>query len=146
MTSAIKKTKRVAFTWDKDYAKPTVDDLKDQLKKITKRTISSKEIFMLCLGIGYDQQCMRDVPPRKSDAIRFGDGITESDFALYNAIALSVTKNYLTLLDEDAVYDIVEKFAAGGLMILSKEMNQQPDFNYWLKNLLYKRAEATLLN
>ena len=146
MTSAIKKTKRVAFTWDKDYAKPTVDDLKDQLRKITKRTVSSKEIFMLCLGIGFDQNCMRDVPPRKSDAIRFGDGITESDFALYNSIALSFTKDYLILLDEDAVYDIVERYAAGGLMILSKEMNSQPDFNYWLKTLLYRRVESVLSN
>lgn len=142
--SSIKKTKRVAFTWDKEYAKPTVDDLKDSIKKITKRTVSSKEIFMLCLGIGFDNQCMRDVPPRRSDAIRFGDGITEADFALYNSIALSYAKNYLVLLDEDAVYDIVERYAAGGLMILSKEMNNQPDFNLWLRNLLYKRAESAL--
>jgi hypothetical protein len=142
--SSIKKTHRVAFTWDKEYAKPTVDDLKDSIKKITKRAVSSKEIFMLCLGIGFDNQCMRDVPPRRSDAIRFGDGITEADFALYNSIALSYAKNYLVLLDEDAVYDIVERYAAGGLMILSKEMNNQPDFNLWLRNLLYKRAESAL--
>jgi hypothetical protein len=138
--SSIKKTKRVAFTWDKDYARPTVDDLKDALKKITKRTVSSKEIFMLCLGIGFDNQCMREVPPRKSDAIRFGDGITEADFALYNSIALSFAKDYLILLDEDAVYDVVERYAAGGLMILSKELNSQPNFNDWLIQLLYKRA------
>jgi hypothetical protein len=138
--SSIKKTHRVAFTWDKDYARPTVDDLKDSLKKITKRTVSSKEIFMLCLGIGFDNQCMRDVPPRKSDAIRFGDGITEADFALYNSIALSFSKDYLILLDEDAVYDVVERYAAGGLMILSKELNSQPNFNDWLIQLLYKRA------
>ncbi len=144
MTSGVKRTKRTALTWDQEYKTPHVDDLRDQLRKITKRSVTNKQMFMLCLGIGFDQNCTRKVPPRTSDAVRLGDGVTEADYSLFNSIALAHSKDYKILLDEDAVYDIVEQYAAGGLMIISKELNSQPNFPAWLRTMLYKKAEKNL--
>lgn len=145
MTSVVKRTRRTALTWDQEYKKPNVDDLRDQLQKITKRSVSNKQMFMLCLGIGFDQNCIRGVPPRTSDAVRW-DGVTEADYALFNSVALAHSKDYKILLDEDAIYDIVEQYAAGGLMIISKELNSQPDFSNWLRTMLFKKAELNLRN
>jgi hypothetical protein len=43
-------------------------------------------------------------------------------------------------MDEDAVFDIVEAYAAGGLETLSIQMKTQLDFLGWLTGLLYKQA------
>jgi hypothetical protein len=45
------------------------------------------------------------------------------------------------LQDEDAVYDIVEQYAAGGLMILANEIAQQKDFGGWLSAKLYTQSK-----
>lgn len=95
---------------------------------------------MICLGIGFDAKQKRPTPPRKTDAVRLAD-IKEKTLAIWQAIALAETKNPAVLLDEDAMYDIIEQYAAGGLMILSAEMDSQLDFAGWLSAKLYKQSE-----
>ena len=61
--------------------------------------------------------------------------------AVIKSIAIADTKGYLVLQDEDAVYDIVEQYAAGGLMILANEIAQQKDFGGWLSAKLYTQSK-----
>jgi hypothetical protein len=141
MTSAIKKTKRLALSWDQEFKEPTLDDLKYHLTKNTeKNRISNLELFMLCLGIGFEAKQKRQTPPRKTDAVRLAD-IKDKTIAIWQAIAVSDTGGPEVLLDEDQVYDIIEQYAAAGLMILSFEMKNQPDFAGWLSSKLYKHSE-----
>ena len=140
MTESIKKTKRLGLSWDEDF-KPRLDDLKFYLQKNTeKHRISNLDLFMICLGVGFDAKQKRPTPPRKTDAVRLAD-IKEKTLAIWQAIALAETKDLAVLLDEDAMYDIIEQYAAGGLMILSAEMDSQLDFAGWLSAKLYKQAE-----
>ncbi len=141
MTSAIKKTKRLALSWDQEFKQPTLDDLEYHLKKSTeKNRISNLELFMLCLGIGFEAKQKRPTPPRKTDAVRLAD-IKEKTLAIWQAIAVSDTESPEVLLDEDEVFDIIEQYAAAGLMILSVEMKNQPDFAGWLSRKLYTNSE-----
>ena len=141
MTSAIKKTKRLALSWDQEFKQPTLDDLEYHLKRNTeKNRISNLELFMLCLGIGFEAKQKRPTPPRKTDAVRLAD-IKEKTLAIWQAIAVSDTGSPEVLLDEDQVFDIIEQYAAAGLMILSVEMKNQPDFAGWLSSKLYKHSE-----
>lgn len=140
MTGAIKKTKRLALSWDQDF-KTNLGDLEFYLKKNTeKNRISNLDLFMLCLGIGFEAKQKRPTPPRKTDAVRLAD-IKEKTLAIWQAIAVSDTSNPEVLLDEDLVFDIIEEYAAGGLMILSIEMENRPDFAGWLSSKLYKQSE-----
>ena len=125
MSESIKKTKRLGLSWDEDF-KPRLDDLKFYLQKNTEKNRIAKQ--------------KRPTPPRKTDAVRLAD-IKEKTLAIWQAIALAETKNPAVLLDEDAMYDIIEQYAAGGLMILSAEMDSQLDFAGWLSAKLYKQAE-----
>jgi hypothetical protein len=136
-----KKSKRLALSWDQEY-KPNIDNLKFWLDKNTeKHRVSNLDIFMLCLGVGLESGEKRDVPPRKSDAIRL-ETIKETTIAIWKGIALLDTQDPMILLDEDKVYDIIEQFAAAGLKILTLEMSTQNDFPSWLRQKLYKQAEA----
>jgi|LakMenEpi03Aug12_release.lakeMendotaPanAssembly.Ray.scaffolds.fasta_scaffold1394767_1 hypothetical protein len=140
MTNVIKKTKRLALSWDQDF-KTNLGDLEFHLKKNTeKNRISNLDLFMLCLGIGFEAKQKRPTPPRKTDAVRLAD-IKEKTIAIWQAIAVSDTGNPEVLLDEDLVFDIIEQYAAGGLMILSVEMENRPDFAGWLSGKLYKQSE-----
>lgn len=139
--SDYKKSKRLALSWDQEY-KPSLENLKFWLDKNTeKQRVSNLDMFMLCLSIGLESAEKRDVPARKSDAIRL-ETIKESTFAIWKAIALSDSQDPMVLLDEDKIYDIIEQYAASGLKILSLEMNTQNDFPSWLRQKLYKHAES----
>jgi hypothetical protein len=141
VTSMIKKTKRLGLSWDSDF-QSHLGDLEFHLKKNTeKNRISNLDLFMLCLGIGFEAKQKRPTPPRKTDAVRLAD-IKEKTLAIWQAIAVSDTGNPEVLLDEDLVFDIIEQYAAGGLMILSVEMENRPDFAGWLSGKLYKQSEA----
>ena len=143
MSEVIKKTKRQAFTWDPEF-KPFLKDLEYYLLKNSgKSSISNLNLFLLCLGIGFDAGVKRDVPPRKTDSARL-EHIPDQQMALIKSVAIAETKGYLVLQDEDAVYDIAEQYAAGGLMILANEMNQQKDFGGWLSAKLYVQSKKAI--
>jgi hypothetical protein len=95
---------------------------------------------MLCLGIGYEAKQKRPTPPRKTDAIRL-ESIKEQTMATWRAIALADSGDPTILMDEDRVFDIIEQYAAAGLMILSIEMKERADFAGWLSVKLYSHSD-----
>jgi len=140
MTDGVIKSKRVALSWDQEF-KPALDDLRSFLnRRADKKSISNSELFMLCLGVGFEEGHKNKVPPRMSDAIRLEAFKDSNLLGIMQSVALADSKDYNILLDEDAVFDIVEAFAAGGLETLSIQMSTQLDFLGWLTSLLYKQA------
>ena len=140
MSTLIKRTKRTATSWDQDF-EPRVKDLREYLERLTgKNKSENKEIFMLCLAIGFDLKKMRPTRRRKSDAVRLSY-FSEADFAIMNSIALSHSKDYLTLTEQDLVFDIVEQYAAGGLEILALAMDTEDNFVNYLSKLLFNKIK-----
>jgi len=140
MSNAYKKTKRLALSWDQEF-KDNRNDILYHLKKNTEKDrVSSLDLFMLCLGIGFEAKQKRPTPPRKTDAIRL-ETIKEQTLATWRAIALADTEDPTVLMDEDRVFDIVEQYAAAGLMILSIELKERADFAGWLSAKLYKQSQ-----
>lgn len=137
MTETLIKTKRTALSWDPDF-KPIVKDLEEYLKRMTEaNAVSNTDLFMLCLAVGFEMNKVREVPPRKSDAVRISY-LKEPHLAIMKSVALSQTQDHLILMNEDRVYDIVEQFAAGGLEILAIQMQTQVNFETYLSKLLYE--------
>jgi hypothetical protein len=132
------KSKRLAFTWDQEYKSPYVDLIKEALSGFGEKTeVSNTELFMLFMTIGFDAGVRREVRTSKSDAARL-EYITESQKAMIKAVGLSQADSAESLLAEDEIYNVSEEFAAGGLFILAKEYDTQPDFAKWLKLKLSK--------
>lgn len=137
MTESLVKTKRTALSWDPEF-KPIVRDLEEYLERMTgANSVSNTDLFMLCLAVGFEMNKLREVPPRKSDAVRISY-LKEPHLAIMKSVALTQTQNHMVLMNEDKVYDIVEQFAAGGLEILSIQMQTQVNFETYLSKLLYE--------
>ena len=146
MTSNFKPTHRTGFTWDREF-EVRLKDLEDQLIRLvgSKNAIGNKEVFMLCLAVGYHFQKTRPRPPRATDAVRMS-AVTPQEFAVMKTIALAQTKDYTILLDEDRVYDIIEEYAAGGLELLVTQMDSGIDFQNFLTKLLYEQTRKNAID
>jgi hypothetical protein len=145
MTETFIKSKRTALSWDPEF-KPVVKDLEDYLERMTgANSVSNADLFMLCLAVGFEMNKVREVPPKRSDAVRISY-LKEPHLAIMKSVALSQTQDHMILMNEDKVYDIVEQFAAGGLEILAIQMKTQVNFETYLSKLLYesiKKSNAT---
>lgn len=106
------QSRRQGLSWDKE-TKVRVSEIREDLKTAG-YPMSNKELFMLFLGIGWKHQLNPGVPPRTTDSARLSE-LTAQDFGLFNAIAMSHTESFEVLSSRDAVLDVVEGFAAGGL-------------------------------
>lgn len=145
MSNSIKPSKRSATSWDVDF-KPKVADLKEYLIRLTGMSkAGNRDIFMLCLGVGFKMQKTRPRPPKNSDAVIL-KYFTDADRALMRSVALSHSKDHSVLLDEDRVYDIAEEYAAGGLEVLVTEMSNQEDFVDYLTKLFYVNLKSVVTN
>lgn len=136
-------TKRTAFTWDQDY-KGAVSDIKDFLKTKKYGTPGNPEIFMLCLAVGFESGMKRDVPPRKSDSMRM-ESLKPDQLAVMRSIALHESKDSEILTRDDAVFDVVEQYAAAGLMLLAKEVQNGSTFRTKLVKDIYKTIRDAAL-
>ena len=141
--SSFSPTTRTAFSWDQEF-KPRTKDIQEHLIRMvgSKSEISNKEVFMLCLAVGYHYDKTRPRPPRATDAVRLS-AVKEHEFAIMKSVALAKTKDYTILLHEDRMYDIIEEYAAGGLELLVTQMDSKPDFQNFLIKLLYEQAKKT---
>ncbi len=143
ITPNLKPTHRTGFTWDREF-EGRRKDIEDQLIRMvgSKNSIGNKEVFMLCLAVGYHFQKTRPRPPRATDAVRMS-AVNPHEFAVMKTIALAKTEDYRVLLDEDRMYDIVEEYAAGGLELLVTQMDSGIDFQNFLTKLLFEQIRKT---
>jgi hypothetical protein len=145
MTETLIKSKRTALSWDPEF-KPHVRDLEEYLERMTGASgVSNTDLFMLCLAVGFEMNKAREVPPKKSDAVRISY-LKENHLAIMKSVALSQTQDHMILMNEDKVYDIVEQFAAGGLEILTVQMQTQVNFETYLTKLLYESIKKSSID
>ena len=143
LAETIKRTRRVAMSWNQDLKDSALPDLKAHVDVLSGESVSSKQLFFLCMGMGIQRDFMGEVPPRKSDSVRL-EYLDEKDFALLKTVALAHKRDFSILLDEDAAYDIAEQFASGGLQIFADEMKSQLNFPVWLIGQLSGNLEEFL--
>lgn len=138
----IVKSKRMGFTWDQEY-KYAVEELKTSLKGFGELKIepTNLEIFLLCLAFGHSTGTTRAVPPRKTDGPRF-EVFGQEHWALVKSVALAESDSSSILLHEDEAFDIVEGFAAGGLMLLAQALASEANFQAWIQSELLKWADG----
>lgn len=137
----MKKTKRVGFSWDQDF-KHVVYEIKRDLIGYGSDNggePSSTELFLLFMSFGFRENYKRPKPASKSDGPRL-EYIKDDQKALIKSIALAEADDSDLLLDEDALYDIAEEYAAGGLALLASA-REKPNFQAWLKSELLGMAD-----
>ncbi len=138
----MKKSKRVAFSWDQEY-KPALTDIESEIMGWGEKdnTVSNGELFFLCVAMGFATGTTRPVPARKSDSVRF-EAISLESISMLKVVAISNSENPEELIDEDLLFDRIEEYAAGGLMLLADAVQKEKNFKGWLLNKLVVFSKA----
>jgi hypothetical protein len=135
----IKKTRRTQLTWNQSL-KGRVDEIKTQVKRASGKSMNNLEVFMLCLAVGFNERKKNDVPKRTSDVAHVST-IKGADYATIRAVAVYETGSSEVLMDEDAVFDIAEQYASGGLEFLVDKMDSVGSVAEWLEQYLWRRRD-----
>jgi hypothetical protein len=132
----MKKTKRTAFTWDQEY-KAEIPNIRREILGWGDKdnTITNGELFFLCVAMGFSNDTRRPVPARTSDSVRLEDLSADSE-SMLKIVAISDSETPEDLIDEDLLFDRIESFAAGGLMLLADAVQKEKNFKDWLLNQL----------
>ena len=138
----MKKTKRVAFSWDEKY-KPELPNIEREILGWGERdnTITNGELFLLCVAVGFSSDTTRPVPARKSDSVRL-EALSLDEKAMLKIVAISNSDSADDLLDEDLLFDRIEEYAAGGLMLLVEAIQKEKNFKNWLRIKLLDFVKA----
>ncbi len=128
----MKKTKRVAFSWDQEF-KPVIPEIEREILGWGERdnSVTNAELFLLCVAMGFATDTTRPVPPRKSDSVRL-EALSLDSISMLKLVAMSNSENPEDLVDEDLLYDHIEGLAAGGLMLLADALQKEKNFKSWL--------------
>lgn len=105
-------TRRTALSWDRE-AKPRIEEIRLAFSKAG-LDLKNRQLFLICLGLGWQSKSNPGVPPRASDSARM-DTLMPEDWAFFNSIAMKANDSFEVLSSKDDVLDIVEGYAAGGL-------------------------------
>lgn len=132
----MKKTKRTGFTWDQEY-KSHIPDIEREIIGWGERenTITNADLFILCVAVGFSTGTERPVPPRKTDSARL-DAVGFESLAMLKVVAMAKSDNTEDLMDEDLLFDRIESYAAGGLMLLADAVAKNKNFKDWLRGKL----------
>ena len=132
----MKKTKRTGFTWDQEH-KSRIPDIEREIMGWGERenTITNAELFTLCVAVGFATGTERPVPPRRTDSARL-DAVGLEALAMLKVVAMAHSDNTEDLMDEDLLYDRIESYAAGGLMLLGDAVAKNKNFKDWLRSQL----------
>ena len=96
LVETIRRTRRVAMSWNQELKESALPDLKAHVDVLNGESVSSKQLFFLCMGMGIQRDFMGEIPPRKSDSVRL-EYLDEKDFALLKTVALAHKKDFSIL-------------------------------------------------
>lgn len=102
--------------------KPREDESRQDLPPFD----SMKNIFMLAIFIGYNEE--KRVPLGKDKELIFAwaQFSHEDDVPLLRALALAETEDVEVLMDQDRILTIAEEYANGGIIEIQKQIEDMP--------------------
>ena len=130
------ETRRTALSWDKNF-KGRLDDIRGSLEA----KLSNRELFLLCLAYGWKAGELPGIPPRATDSARI-DALQPNDWVIFNTVAMVHSQSYEVLSSKDAVLDIVENYAAGGLKLLSQQVDAVGSLRHFIAQETWPLAKA----
>lgn len=138
--SALLKSTKSATSWDPSV-KDFVEDLRQILKNVDGKKVSSAQIFLLGMSFGFAKQAKGPKPPNNNDAVRL-EYLREDEVARMRMVAIAEAGSSDILESDEQVIEIAEQYANGGLALLKAEKESNPAFQEWLVSQLYLQIES----
>ena len=125
----MKKSTRTILEFDQRQLED-VAKLREAFSLSDGKVISNKEIFLIAMGFGFTAK--NKLPDFKNS----GTGVRleyfdAQDNVLFAALQVTETNDEKSLLEIEALYDLAQLYAGGGIAILLEHLQQETDFNEW---------------
>ena len=125
----MKKSTRTILEFDQRQLED-VAKLREAFSLSDGKVISNKEIFLIAMGFGFTAK--NKLPDFKNS----GTGVRleyfdAQDDVLFAALQVTETNDEKSLLEIEALYDLAQLYAGGGIAILLEHLQQETDFNEW---------------
>jgi len=138
----MKKTTRTLLAFDERQLE-TISKLKVAFAGEDKQDISNKDLMMIAIGIGFSAKNKVSDFKRSNTGVRM-EYFKPEDNALFAALQVNETNEAASLLEIEDLYNLAEKYAAGGIGILSEAFEKERDFHDWFHAYIY--SSLTELN
>lgn len=125
----MKKSTRTILEFDQRQLED-VAKLREAFSLSDGKVISNKEIFLIAMGFGFTAK--NKLPDFKNS----GTGVRleyfdAQDDVLFAALQVTETNDEKSLLEIEALYNLAQLYAGGGIAILLEHLQQETDFNEW---------------
>lgn len=140
----MKPTKRTFLAFDERQLKQ-IETLQETLTAIAHETkvISNKDFFLIAMGVGFAARNPLTDIKRSNNGVRI-QYLLPADNVLLASLQAAETKDPNSLLQIEELYDLAERYSAGGVAILWERHQSERDFAEWFASFLFKPLkEAT---
>ncbi len=131
----MKKSTRTLLAFDENQLE-SIAKLRLAFAGDDKQDISNKALMMIALGIGFNAQNKLNDFKRSNTGVRM-EFMNAEDNALFAAVQVHETKVSASLLDIEELYNLCEKYAAGGIALLAEALETERNFHDWFHAYVY---------
>jgi hypothetical protein len=132
----MKPTKRTVLAFDERQLKQ-IEQLQETLTSIAQeaKVISNKDFFLIAMGVGFAAKNSVQDLKRSNNGVRI-QYLLPADNVLLASLQSAETRNPASLLEIEELYDLAERYAAGGVAILWDHHQSERDFGEWFASFL----------
>jgi hypothetical protein len=134
----MKPTKRTVLAFDERQTKQ-IEQLQETLTVIAQeaKVISNKDFFLIAMGVGFAAKNPINDVKRSNNGVRI-QYLLPADNVLLASLQSAETGDPRSLLQIEDLYDLAERYAAGGVAILWDRHQSERDFGEWFASFLMK--------
>jgi hypothetical protein len=142
----MKKTGRTILAFDDRQ----VDYIKQLRKAFASMTgeqseLSNKEMFLIAMGVGFFAKNKMSDFKRSNTGPRI-EYFNAKDNVLFASLQVAETGEAKSLLEIEALYNLAELYAAGGVSILWNYLQSERDFGFWFAGFMQEPLKMVRSN
>jgi hypothetical protein len=135
----MKKTTRTILAFDETQLE-AIAKLKEAFSGEEIKEISNKELFLICMAVGFSAKNKVDVLQKSNTGVRM-EYFKPEDNVLFTSLQIAEHDNPESLLQIEQLYDLAECYAAGGVGILYEALETNKNFDEWFQSLIFQNLE-----
>lgn len=131
----MKKTTRTLLAFDERQLE-AISKLRIAFAGDDKQDISNKDLLLIALGIGFNAKNKLSDFKRSNTGVRM-EYFKAEDNAIFAGLQVYETNKAESLLEIEALYNLAEQYAAGGIALLTEALERERDFHEWFHGYVY---------
>jgi hypothetical protein len=138
----VKRTSRTALSFKEDQM-DVINELKKALAGSDQKILSSRELFLLGMAYGFSSRNKISGWKRLNNGVRL-EYMQPKDETLLTAVSVAEHGDPKCLRDIEAVFDLAEDYAAGGIALLAAALRSERNFHAWIEGEVFSSFQSAI--